>query len=285
MALAGELAAADFIFLVTRRLALPSPTASPLTAAAAEALLERAVTCANRYAAREERAGLRALIAEAAESAAGRPEVTPPVRRMLESGFAASAQSDGQLARLRAWLDSGEATDAALRGKIAAALSARGLAGDADLAALAAADPVSGEATLLTCRALRPEADAKEQAWRAALDESISGRLAIAHAEGVWAPGQEELMTGYLERYFGDALPALNARDARGDWPVQRVARRLAWRLFPSFLDPAATLAAIETALAAGLLTEPMRTVLLVEQAGLRSAAAASGVPARFRPS
>lgn len=287
MVLAGELAAADFIRLVARRLAQPSPASSPLTAAAAEALLERAITCADRYAPREERAALRELIAQAAESAAGRAGVTPPLRRMLDSGFAASAQSDAQLARLRGWLDSGSATDAALRGTIAATLSARGLAGDADLAAVAAADPVSGETIALTCRALRPDAGAKEAAWLAALDESINGRLAIAHADGVWAAGQESLMTGYLDRYFGDALPALNARDARGDWPLQRVARRVAERLFPAFLDPAAVLEATSAALSGqrpGALTEPIRTILLVGQAGLRSATAASSVPARFLP-
>jgi hypothetical protein len=87
----------------------------------------------------------------------------------------------------------------------------------------------------------------------------------------------------YLERYFGEVLPAVNERHARGDWPVQRAARRLAGQLFPATLDPRATLAATEAALATGGLADPIRTVLLAEAAGLRSAMAARTVPAKLK--
>ncbi len=300
MVLAGELAAADFAGLVIGRLGggdadagtgagLPEPEwpePEPLAPVAAEVLLERALTCADRYAPGQDRAGLRELIAQAAGEAARRPAVTSPLRRMLLAGFAASAQSAGQLALLREWLDTGAVTDAALRAAIVATLSARGLAGDRDLRALAQADQVAGDTTALTCRAMRPDPVAKEEAWRAAVDPRTSGRVAIAHAEGVWVPGQEALMTGYAELYFRDVLPALAARDAGGDWPAQRAARRLAARLFPATLDPGAMLAAAEAALAArdcGALTDPIRTVLGVEAAGLRSAAAARAVPAKLK--
>src|SRR6185437_2641263 len=251
MMLAGRLAAADFAGLVIRRLggdrgaqdaggAGGAGDAGPavLAPVAAEVLLERAVACADKYAPRADRAWLRELTAAAAWEAAERPGVTPPLRRMLLAGFAASAESDDQLALLRGWLADDTVTDAALRGKAVATLSARGLADDADLRALARFDPVAGEATALTCRAMRPDPAAKEEAWRAALDAGTSRRAAVAHAAGVWVPGQEALMTGYAQRYFGDALPALSARDASGDWPTQRAARQLATRLFPATLDP-----------------------------------------------
>ena len=291
MVLAGELAPADFAALVARRLGADladgesADSVAPLEPSAAEVLLERAVACADRYAPRDVRVGLRELIAEAAESAARRGPVAAPLRRMLLAGFAASAESDGQLALLRGWLDDGTVTEAALRGKIVATLSARGLAGDADIDALAAADPVAGEATALTCRALRPDPASKDAAWRAALDERTSGRLAMAHAEGVWAPGQQALMTGYLERYFGEALPALSERDARGDWTVQYPVRRLVRLLFPAFADPQTSLEATSAALAPGglSLSDPIRTVLLAQQAGLRVAAAARTVPAKLK--
>ena len=43
------------------------------------------------------------------------------------------------------------------------------------------------------------------------------------------------MLTRYRERYFAEALPALSARDARGE----RLARRLADLLFPVTLDEA----------------------------------------------
>jgi hypothetical protein len=72
-------------------------------------------------------------------------------------------------------------------------------------------------------------------------------------------------MAGYRDRYFGEALPSLNVRDARGDRP----ARRLARLLFPATLDDADTLAAIPAALSRGDLTEHFRDILLEQEAEL----------------
>ena len=81
-------------------------------------------------------------------------------------------------------------------------------------------DPVAGEQNRATCRALRPDAAAKLQAWTAALAAEADWRLAVASASGIWVPGQGELLgrswlAEYRDRYFAEALPAL---DGRGGW-------------------------------------------------------------------
>jgi aminopeptidase N len=161
--------------------------------------------------------------------------VPPPVRHALASGFAAAAQGQAQLDRLRSWLDGD--LDADLRAKATFALAAHGLATDEDLDALVALDPANGEHNRATASARRPDPAAKEAAWQAAL--SSDWRLAYAHATGIWVPGQEELMAGYRDRYFAEALPTL----ARSGW--QRRHRRLLTRLlFPATLVSAATIEA-----------------------------------------
>jgi hypothetical protein len=78
--------------------------------------------------------------------------------------------------------------------------------------------------------------------WAVALSGSEPTRMAQACATGIWVPGQEELMTGYRDRYFTEALPAL-------------VTRKLAWSksrlgsvLFPATLVSEATIEAADAA-------------------------------------
>jgi aminopeptidase N len=330
MVLTARLAAAEYAVLVARRLSrgtlsaapasssLPghAPAVSPLTPSAAgpltpsavEALLGRALTCADRYVPRDHRAAVRTVIADAAFGAARTPSVPGPLRRALLAGFAASAQTDAHLAIIRALLDgdvsvSGPApvaptlpaapvdptlpaapvdltlpaapalraalVDLTLRAALVKALAIRDLASPADLASLTDADPVAGRPLRTTCEAARPDPAAKEAAWTAALDERAPQWLARAQAEGIWIAGQESLLAGYRDRYFSAALPALSARDARGE----RLARRLADLLFPVTLDEESTMKAVRTAIEGDGLTDPLRAILQIQEAELRTAA------------
>jgi aminopeptidase N len=289
MVLAGRLAAADYAALVARRLAADSfdsgasapglpgvgAAATRLTASAVTALLNRALTGADRYVPRRDRAAVRIVVADAALRAARAPSVPGPLRRALLAGFAASAQTDAHLAIVRALVDGDVsvvgvgAADLTLRAALVRALAIRGLAGPADLAALTEADPVAGRPLRTRCEATRPDPAAKEAAWIAALDERTPQWLARAHAEGIWIAGQEPLLTRFLDRYFTEALPALSARDARGD----RLAPRLADLLFPVTLDEEATVTAVRAALDADGLTDRLRTILRTQEAELRTAA------------
>ena len=282
MVTAGSLAASDFAGLVIRRLggSVPWPVAG------VEVLSERAVTAADRYAPDTERAGLRAAIASACldgvSAAAGSPR-----QRALATGFAASAHSVEQLALVRLWLDGGSrpdglAFDGDLRGSLLRALAARGLADEDDLDDLVATDPVAGEQNRATCRALRPDAAAKQQAWAAALAAGEDWRMALAHARGIWVPGQEALLgrawlAEYRDRYFAEALPALEGREVG-------VMRHLARALYPATLAEPVTLAATEAVLAGDdVRSHGLRLVLLEQEAILRSVLAARSVPPRWR--
>ncbi|HYB87475.1 MAG TPA: aminopeptidase N [Streptosporangiaceae bacterium] len=267
MTTAAELSVAGFIDLVVRRIG-----ASPPPPGLAE-LLARAVTAADYYAVPAERPGLRRRTAAAALDAARQAEPGSRAQRAFATGFAASADGDGQLGLLRSWLSaaplpSGVRLDLELRAQILATLSAHGLATDGDLEAFAADDPAGGEAHRATCRARRPDPPAKEAAWMAALDRGQGPRMAWAHARGIWVPGQEDILARYRDRYFTEALPALRGREPRA-------AQELAELLFPATLAGPATIDDASAALARGDLDDALRTVLLEQRAVLQQVLAA----------
>jgi aminopeptidase N len=177
------------------------------------------------------------------------------------------------LGLLRRWLDGaslpdGVDADLELRGQILATLSARGMAADGDVDAVAAGDPVGGDALRATCRALRPDPAAKEAAWTAALAGGQSRRVALAHARGISAPGQEPILAPYRDRYFTEALPAVSGDEVS-------LAGRLARLLYPATFADAETIAATDAALARGGLREPLRMALLEQRAILEQILAA----------
>jgi aminopeptidase N len=277
MVTAGALNGADLAGLVARRLAAaPLPPAVGL-----EVLLERAVSAADLYTEDAERAGVRAALATACLAGADAAAAGSPAQRALAAGFAASAHSDDQLARARAWLDGGPErerpagldVDGELRGRLLRTLAARGLAADEELDALAAADPVGGERNRVAGRAARPDAAAKAQAWAVAFS-GADRRITDAAASAMWVPGQEALLAGYRDRYFAEALTVLDRRELRE-------MRRLAQALYPVTLAGPATLAASAAAAERGDLSDGLRVVLREQDAILRSALAARSQPRR----
>ena len=230
----GDLPASQFTDMACRRL-----QTSGLPEVGAETLLSRAVEAADAWAPPRQRAGLREQIADATQTAAGNA-------RTLAMGFAASAQTDDQLTALGAWLSGkdlpdGLTIDAELRAQILFTLAARGLAPGGDIDALPRLDPVTGEVNRATCLALQPDPAAKDAAWGVALSTAWPVRITQACAAGIWVPGQEELMTGYRDRYFTEALPALVSRKPR---PKSRLSRLL----FPVTLVSEATVEASNAA-------------------------------------
>jgi aminopeptidase N len=272
MVISGDLAAADLASLIIRRLpGLPS--------AGTEVLLERAVKCADVYAPAADRAAIRERLAGAALVVAEQAIPGSAGQRAVAASFAASAHSNSQLELLRSWLTGGSlpaglALTADLRGRILFTLSARGLADDDSLDAMADLDPVAGEQNRATCRAMRPDPAAKEAAWNLALADDQDWRMAQAHARGLWIPGQEDIMTGYRDRYFSQALPALAGREPR----VMRSAARL---MYPATLISPATLAASRASLELTGPSPGLRVIVLEQDAILRSALTARSASRR----
>jgi aminopeptidase N len=274
MTTSAELGVSEFIDLVARRISGDRPPAG-----IAE-LVEHVVAGADYYAVPAHRAGLRERVAAAALDGIAQARPRSRTQRVLACGFAATAHSESQLGLLREWLNGtslpgGVTADLELRGQILATLSARGLTTDDDLDAFASADPVSGQAQRATCRALRPDSSAKESAWKAALADEQSPRMALAHARGIWVPGQDLILAPYRQRYFTEALPAISGHEVSS-------AGRLARMLYPATLADSATIAATDAALGRNDLREPLRAVLL-EQRALVHQALAARAAATFR--
>jgi aminopeptidase N len=106
-----------------------------------------------------------------------------------------------------------------------------------------------------TCRARHPSPAAKQAAWAAALTAELPPGLALAHARGIWVPGQDDLLAGFRDRYFSEALPSLRRLD-------NRTSQRLAAALFPATLVDKATLAATDAELDRLPPTDALGTVL-----------------------
>ena len=98
--------------------------------------------------------------------------------------------------------------------------------------------------------------------------------MALASARGIWVPGQEAVLDGYRERYFGEALATLDGRKIQ-------VMRYLARALYPATLVEDATLTATAAALEQGALSQGLRLVLREQEAILRSALAGRSAPPR----
>ena len=262
MVRAAELDAAEFAALVARRITTGRPIIG------LEQLLGRALAGADYYASLAGRPAARQQLAAAALAAAERAAPASRDQRILARGYAMCADSSAQLDLLRFWLDSrslppGLAVDLELRARMLSTLAARDLASDDDLAAYAADDRVAGDIRTATWQAMRPERAAKEAAWAAALAPGQSPRRALAHAQGVWVPGQEHLLGEFRERYFGQALAAVGRHDAR-------TAQRLARALYPATLADDATLAATDAAVATMDPADPVRAVLAEQRTVLQ---------------
>ncbi|WP_037576331.1 aminopeptidase N [Phaeacidiphilus oryzae] len=124
--------------------------------------------------------------------------------------FAASAWGEGQLSELSGLLDGsvevpGLVVDTELRWALLERLCATGTAGDDEIQAELALDPTAaGERHAATCRAARPTAEAKAEAWRLVVVEGqLSNTVQEAVIAGFVQTDQQELLKPYAQRYFG----------------------------------------------------------------------------------
>ena len=124
----------------------------------------------------------------------------------------------------------GLAVDTDLRWSLLQALVARGRAGEPEIAAAAAADrAAAGVRAAMTARALTPTAEAKQQAWDAAIsDVRLSNSLMRATMAGFEHPLQGELLTPFVARYFEQAAEIWQRRSPE-------TAADLITGLFPSW--------------------------------------------------
>jgi len=149
--------------------------------------------------------------------------------------FATAARRDGQLAAVRALLDGstavpGLAVDTELRWHLLQCLVAMGAAGDDDIEAELQRDPTdAGQREAWTARALRPTAEAKEQAWRmATAEDELPNQTGLAMIRGFSHPEQHALLAPYRDRYFQVVHDVWNRR-------TSEVAQNVAIGLYPTW--------------------------------------------------
>ncbi|MCO8277208.1 aminopeptidase N [Actinoplanes sp. TRM 88003] len=118
-------------------------------------------------------------------------------------------------ARLHDWLagenvPAGLPVDADLRWLIVYRLAVLGAAGlDVIDAEFERDRSATGEQWAARCRAARPDAEAKAQAWAAIIgDAALSNRLVEMTASGFWQAEQLDLVRDYVPRYFAE-MPAM----------------------------------------------------------------------------
>jgi aminopeptidase N len=163
----------------------------------------------------------------------------------------------------------GLTVDAELRWAMLRRLAATGRAGTADIDAELARDETdSGARHAAACRAARPDAEAKAQAWRLLTETELPVDSVQEIAGAFYQPEQAELLAPYAPRYL-QILPGLWA--ARGG----HLRVRLGEALFPRTAAGPELLAQIDEFLAADG-HDPGLVRVLVEQRDLVERALAS---------
>jgi aminopeptidase N len=119
--------------------------------------------------------------------------------------------ADSDAARLLAWLADrtvprGLVIDDELRWTLLERCSALGALSSAEIDAEAARDRTAqGEVHAATCRALRPQPEAKQAAWHTLMtDAGRSNYELCAIAQGFWHPEQTAITAPYVPRYFAE---------------------------------------------------------------------------------
>ncbi|MCH0562760.1 MULTISPECIES: aminopeptidase N [unclassified Streptomyces] len=220
----GDLAAADY--LATAGAHLPRETDLALV----EGVLSFArAHIADRYVGPDQRPAALATLSSLCRDLIRRTEDGdhPGLRLIAVRHYIDTAAQPGALA---AWLaegivPGGPELDPELRWRILARLAVLGATDDALIAAELDRDPsATGQEGAARCRAALPDPDAKARAWAAMFErDDLSNYLFTATAQGFWQPEQADLLSGYVPRYFQDAVAVAARRgaaiaEAAGRW-------------------------------------------------------------------
>jgi aminopeptidase N len=185
--------------------------------------------------------------------------------------FASAARTAEHAAVLRGLLDGsvsheGLTVDADARWAFLSGLVAIGAAGDAEIDAEAERDATAtGVRRAATARALRPTAEAKEEAWQHAFhDDAIPNAVHEALLAGFWHPAQRALTAGYVDRYFAEIRPLWDRRPGE-------IAKNAVQYLFPPVVEQR-TLDAADAWLAGSGSPAPLRRLVSEGRDGIARA-------------
>jgi aminopeptidase N len=209
----GEMAAGDFLDLVLGGIAHETDIGTVQT------LLRLARSAADPYgdpARRQERV---TRLAECAGELLHAAEPGSDTQLAFARSLAANATTDGQLSTVAELLSGaktveGLAVDTELRWTLLSRLVVMGRAAEVDIdAELARDNTAAGKRHSMALRAARPTAEAKEEAWRLAVeDESLPNAEQAAVIGGFQQQEHRGLIAPYSERYFEVVADAWQAR-------------------------------------------------------------------------
>lgn len=284
MVRAGELAAGDYVHLVLA--GIGAETDSEVV----QTLHSTLLTCLDQYASAQSRRRLRADVAEAARQRLTSPAPGGDGRLAWALLLARVASTPADL-RLIAGLRDGTVeiegldVDVELRWALLAALVRGDQAGPAEIEAERLRDgTTAGAENAAGALAARPDADAKAEAWEAALHEDTGNGTRRALVGGIHSPiglglaqgCQRELLRPYAERYFAE-IGAIWAERS------PEVARTLVTGLYPRLLVEPETVERTDAYLAEAAPPPALRRLLVEARDELSRALRAQGVDAAAR--
>ncbi|RAJ44241.1 aminopeptidase N [Kitasatospora sp. SolWspMP-SS2h] len=186
--------------------------------------------------------------------------------------LAGAARTDGQLALLAGLLDGsveieGLAVDTELRWSLLVRLVATGRADEAAIdAELARDNTSSGQEHAATCRAARPTAEAKAEAWTSVVDsDTLTNYVQEAVIAGFQQADQRELLAAYAEKYFASVKQVWETRS-------HEISQQIIGGLYPSYAVSQATLDATDAWLAAADPSPALRRQVVEARAGVERA-------------
>ncbi|MFJ1704133.1 aminopeptidase N [Kitasatospora sp. NPDC088346] len=186
--------------------------------------------------------------------------------------LSAVARTDEQLALLAGLLDGstvldGLAVDTELRWTLLSRLVATGRADDKAVEAeLARDNTAAGQEHAASCRASRPTAEAKAEAWASVVESDVlTNYVQEAVISGFQQSDQRELLAPYAAKYFAAVKGIYETRS-------HEISQQIVVGLYPSFLVEQATLDATDAWLASAEPVPALRRQVVEARAGIERA-------------
>ncbi|WP_369182974.1 aminopeptidase N [Streptomyces sp. Y1] len=186
--------------------------------------------------------------------------------------LASVARTEGQLGLLAGLLDGsveikGLAVDTELRWALLARLAATGRADEAEIAAeLERDNTAAGQQYAASCRAARPTAEAKAEAWASVVEsDELTNYVQEAVIAGFQQSDQRELLAPYADRYFAVV---------KGIWESRshEISQQIIGGLYPALQLTQETLDATDAWLAAAEPAPALRRQVVESRAGVERA-------------
>ncbi|MFG1626380.1 aminopeptidase N [Kribbella sp. NPDC049227] len=175
-------------------------------------LLSQATSAINLYAAPANRPALRTQFEETLASLLADAEAGSDHQLAFARAYSSAVFSDAGADRLTAWLDdrdlpAGLVVDTDLRWTLIVALARLGRIDAAEIDDELTRDTtITGGERAAQARAARPTAEAKEEAWRIAVESGDTpNETQFRTILGFQQPGQEDLLRPYVEKYLSAA--------------------------------------------------------------------------------